>query len=699
MPGHHLAAYQTFRHQFHRSLLASSGKLLVFHEIPSFREHDGHALEASGTGRHLLFHRGPSVDTQANGITIGKHRHVFRRKGSAFIGDVHHRAGTQPVARLLGTLGHKCVIGGFGLPESIQNTAVEGIRMVTALMVERMPQAAAEMIGRSGVQRIVRRIWERGLEVVKGLHHHGSFTPVTGYTGGGVVGGPGIHVITEFTGEIRFAVLPFLDGPVFVPRNRVGIQNFIMLAALSHRVASGVASLVRIFLMHQVAGLFGEIRRVMSFIQNRFPHHHGGMVPIPAHHLADIVIHPVSKRAAAPELPARRGDDDEKAQTVAGVHESRILRIMGAPDHAHACLPQFHGILPLQVVGHCIPKPGKILVPVAANQLFRKQGSIEHQPLFRNFHRPDTHPYGTVVQQMGRIFGMVPSNSVPYFHAQRVQIGIVRRPRFHVGKHKRNIHFTRGMGRNSQRNRLPGRIHPLGVRHHRLHAHLPFLVCLVGHLNLHPHLALAGTGIKKFRPEKNSPSGHSSGLVRVRDIHGSGGNEVHIPVNTAKIGKIQAFLGFAGGIGSVVGIVRLHGDDILLSRFQPLVQIDNHGKISAEMLRGLLPIHPDLALSHDALKIQGVSPPLQPGGRNKCFPVPYRPLVVGTAAGLFRKKLNAVGEVDGLPGGIVNIRAGRFLRCLLSLEQFPAHIHAVNVPFRYVFRQAKSPCHGIGSRR
>ena len=80
---------------------------------------------------------------------------------------MNHRAGTQPVSRLLGTLGHKCVIGGFGLPESIQNTAVEGIRMVTARMVERMPQAAAEMIGRSGVQRIVRRIWERGLEVVK----------------------------------------------------------------------------------------------------------------------------------------------------------------------------------------------------------------------------------------------------------------------------------------------------------------------------------------------------------------------------------------------------------------------------------------------------------------------------------------------------------------------------------------------------
>lgn len=104
------------------------------------------------------------------------------------------------------------------------------------------------------------------------------------------------------------------------------------------------------------------------------------MVPVPAHHLADIVIHPVCKRAAAPELPARCGDDDEKAQAVAGVHKGRILRIMGAPDYAHACLPQFHGILPLQVVGHRIPKPGKILVPVTANQFSENRDPLSTNP-------------------------------------------------------------------------------------------------------------------------------------------------------------------------------------------------------------------------------------------------------------------------------------------------------------------------------
>lgn len=158
-----------------------------------------------------------SVDTQANGITIGKHRHVFRRKGSAFVGNVHHRAGTQPIVRLPGTLGHKREIGSLGLPESIHNASVEGIRMVAALMVEGMPQTAAEMVGRSGVQRIVRGVWERGFEIMKSLHHHGSFSPVPGHAGGGIVGGPGIHVITEFAGEVRFVVLPLLDRPVFVP--------------------------------------------------------------------------------------------------------------------------------------------------------------------------------------------------------------------------------------------------------------------------------------------------------------------------------------------------------------------------------------------------------------------------------------------------------------------------------------------------
>ena len=444
--------------------------------------------------------------------------------------------------------------------------------------------------------------------------------------------------------------------------------------------------------MHQVAGLLGEIRRVMGLVQNGLPHHHGGMVPVPAHHLADVVINPVRKRPLAPELPARRSDDDEKA------HEGRILRIMGAPDYTHAGLPQLHGVLPLQVVGNCIPQPGEILVPVAANQLFREQGAIQHQPLFRNLHGPDAHPHGAVVQQMGRILGIVPSGGVPYLHAQGVQVGIVRRPRLHIGDHQGNIHFTRGMGRNDQRGGLSDGVHALGVRHQRLHAHLLFLVRIVGHLHLHSHPALAGTGVKGFRPEENSAAGNGSGLVRVRDIDRTGGNQVNVTVNASEVGEIQAFLGLARRIGPVVGIVRLHDDHVLLARLQPLVQIHDDGKITPEMLRGLLPVHPNLALPHDAFKIQGIPPAFQLLRGRERLPVPHRPLVIGAAAGLLRKKLNAVGKIHGFPGRIIKVRTVHSFRGIFALEQLPAHVHAVDIPLGRIFRQAEGSCYGIGSR-
>ena len=368
---------------------------------------------------------------------------------------------------------------------------------------------------------------------------------------------------------------------------------------------------------------------------------------------------------------------------------------MGAADNTHTRLSQLHGILPLQVVGHGIAQPGEILVPVAPDQFFREQGTVQYQPFFRNFHSPHAHPHGAVVQQMGRILGIRPSGGLPDLYAQRVQIGIIRRPRPDIGNHQRNIHFTRGMRRNHEGGRLPHGVHALGVRHQRLHAHFLLLVRIVGYLHLHPHLSLPGTRIKGFRPEKDAAAGHGSRFIRVRNINGARRNQVRITVNAAEIGKIQTLLGLSGRIGAVVGIVRLHDDDVLLARLQPLVQIHDDGEIPAEMFGGLLAVHPYLALPHDPFKIQGISLAFQIGRRRKRLPVPDRSLVIGAAAGLFRQQFGSVGEIHGLPGRIVKIRSGHALRSILPLEKLPAYVHTVHMPFGRLFRQAKRSGYGI----
>ena len=102
--------------------------------------------------------------------------------------DINHRAtlglNIQGVQR---PLGHKHVVGIFGLPEDIGQTAIKRIGVISPLMVERMPQAASEMLFRGFPQNVIfgARIGRRC--IVCRLHQHGGLSPATFYPAGRVV--------------------------------------------------------------------------------------------------------------------------------------------------------------------------------------------------------------------------------------------------------------------------------------------------------------------------------------------------------------------------------------------------------------------------------------------------------------------------------------------------------------------------------
>ena len=94
------------------------------------------------------------------------------------------------------------------------------------------------------------------------------------------------------------------------------------------------------------------------------------MVTVAADDEARVLVHLLGPALSlVPILPAGGGHDDEEAQLVAGIHERRVLRVVGSADDGVANILKPLGITPLLTVGQGVPHVGKVLVTVAANEL------------------------------------------------------------------------------------------------------------------------------------------------------------------------------------------------------------------------------------------------------------------------------------------------------------------------------------------
>lgn len=123
------------------------------------------------------------------------------------------------------------------------------------------------------------------------------------------------------------------------------------------------------------------IRRIMCFIQYRFPEKEGGMVTMYTDHVSYIRIDPFAKeRFFVPELPARHFDQGKQPQLVASIHKSRINHIMGT-NHLQPGIPQLFCIPPLHRVGQCVAQDSKILVPVGSHQFAFIRFPLIHNPI------------------------------------------------------------------------------------------------------------------------------------------------------------------------------------------------------------------------------------------------------------------------------------------------------------------------------
>lgn len=94
------------------------------------------------------------------------------------MGDVHHRSCFEKTVLLFGrALGFEHIISIFGLTEYVHHTTIEGIGMIAALVVERVPQTAADVLARSTAEYIVTGERITGSGIVLCLDEHSLFPP------------------------------------------------------------------------------------------------------------------------------------------------------------------------------------------------------------------------------------------------------------------------------------------------------------------------------------------------------------------------------------------------------------------------------------------------------------------------------------------------------------------------------------------
>ena len=128
---------------------------------------------------------------------------IFAGERCHFMGDINHWTGLEKALFFYGRpLCHKHVIRILRLAEYVHDTSVEGIGMIAALMIERVPEAASYMLPRSAVKSIIAGVFVGWTGIVLCLYKHGLLSPVACYATGRIVRVPVIHIVTPFTCEV-----------------------------------------------------------------------------------------------------------------------------------------------------------------------------------------------------------------------------------------------------------------------------------------------------------------------------------------------------------------------------------------------------------------------------------------------------------------------------------------------------------------
>ena len=137
-----------------------------------------------------------------------------------------------------GALRLKHIIGILGLTEHIHKSSVEGIGMIAALMVKRMPQTTSYMLSGRAIECIVTGVRIGRSRIMLGLNQHGMLTPIAGHTTWRIVRVPVVHIVSPFARKIGDVGVQFRHGPFLVGIRRMTELHGVYFMATGLMVAT-----------------------------------------------------------------------------------------------------------------------------------------------------------------------------------------------------------------------------------------------------------------------------------------------------------------------------------------------------------------------------------------------------------------------------------------------------------------------------
>ena len=153
---------------------------------------------------------------------------------------------------------------------------------------------------------------------------------------------------------------------------------------------------------------------------------------------------------------------------------------------------------------------------------------------------------------------------------------------------------------------------------------------------------------------KNAATSHLILFYGIRDGYLVLGNEPHVAIDAAVIGKVELCLFLAWRVGLVVAIVGADGDDQIIANIKSRER-DGDRQVAAFVFLDLLAIDVDGLLAHDGLEMQGDVATGTFLGQYEMLTIPSYALIVATTAGLGGHQLDAMGRAHHFPCLVVEV--------------------------------------------
>jgi len=408
---------------------------------------------------------------------------------------------------------------------------------------------------------------------------------------------------------------------------------------------------------HLVAGIFGmgeglrHLRpgaRILRFIEAGLPEDDGGVIAVPADHVAEVLIGRVGEGAdIIVILPAGLGIHGEHAELVAGVIEGGAVQVVGAADEIKAGVLQ-----PLHVVIDGLGRGG-VAFPV--NVLMKIRPVRDEADAVDQQAGAVGPSNGADADGGGEIVGI--GGTVRHHGVQGVKIGGIRMPQVRGGHDEALGKGVVRTGGNGNGIGDGGDQVAAGIGEHGDKGRVLDGGVFIAQLGLDVHggrrVGHGGIG------HKNAAAGDLVGIHGVGDMQEVGDVEFDDAIEAAMILEIKAGDGVAGRPVAAGIAVEAHGDDIIgAAVIDQAGGIHGEGQITADVIGGLGAgegdlgaVDPDIGLLHGGAEFEEEFP-ARPGiGDGEMFAIPTDADIGGGIFG--RNKFGGVGQADDVPAGVV----------------------------------------------